>query len=456
MCSCGCSPCCCDTSGETDPTECLDPGIVKSGSYLHVLAENLCPRRLMAFRGLRADGSPVTDTSQPLLPGIAVQDAEGVVKWTNQSVHLPPTDQIRVANDEQATDDTNFIPYIIGKDADGKEFKLVGTSDTNTGQWKSVWISAKQKWTTVPDVEADVTDLCTLLASDTVLNPTGASVLELESVEHIAVGVSVKTGEYEMYVTEIIDEDYIRVEMVTVLAGPVTLRAGASLCNIGFRPCPRSTAAYVQNLVGCVDNNPKGFTFPADVNSVPVPGLFWRDQLGQITFLAAPVNGTTGLVTPDFVLKLPSAPVAGNANKPSFVQFSQKPTWLSGKIVVGSKYSGSPAAPSFAIEDDLVSATPHSGTFDMTTVPGYVSGSGVAIVRAITFADVGPSGTEALSQVQLNGLVLMESWIDSALNFAYKNDSVLEVPLTNNAFTFALIANGDGVAFSKLEIIGFK
>lgn len=460
-CSCGCSPCCCGTAGEIDAAECLDPGITKTSAYASVFNEDMCPRRLASYRGLKDDGTPNTKSSDPLKAAVLVQDAEGDVRWSAAPCNDPPKHVARVANDEQAAEAANYINRIVGKNADACEVSLAGSTDVTSGQWKLVWVASLQKWTTVPDTgEGSVnTDLCTTLEVSVVIAPGDEEyVLKVGATEHMATGVSVMIAGYEFVVTEIIDDEYIRVELVTTINNPTTIVDGETVCNVGFRPCPRATAPYSDNLVACLNGATVSVEFPDDVNEIPVPGMWWRTQRGRVQFLAAPVDETTGLIEPGYILATPSNPTAGGDNTPSFTIVSQKPTWLNTKVTVAAKYVGSPVAPSFGIEDDVVSVTPHSGTFDMDggSVPGYTAGKSVAVLRAATYIDPGLGGTTAHAQVLVNGLVMVEGWVSSAGTFAFQNSVVFEAPLTNDTFSYELVAAGNALAFAKLEVIGFK
>jgi hypothetical protein len=460
-CSCGCSPCCCNTSGETDASECIDPGIVKTAAYASVINEDMCGRRLAAYRGLRDDGTPDTRPSSPLKGAVMTQNAEGIVGWAAGSCGDPPKKIVKVANDTDAATATNFVARLVGKDDDHCDVSLAGSADAASGQWKLVWVSSMQKWTTVPDTgEGSVnTDLCTTLVTALVISPgTEEYVTEVLATEHVAAGVSIKIQGYEFVVTEVINTEYLRVELLDTISAPVTIAAGETVCNIGFRPCPRSVAPYADNIVACLNGGAVAVELPDDVNDVAVPGFWWRDQLGRVQFVAAPVDETTGLIKPSYALRTPAVPQAGGANLPSFTIISQKPTWLASKVVVASKFVGSPVAPAFAIEDDVVSVTPHTGSFDMDggSIPGYVTGYSVAVLRASVYVDPGLGGTTCLAQVQVNGLILTEGWVSSSGTFAFQSSVVFEAPLTNDAFTYAVIASGGALSFAKLEVIGFK
>lgn len=421
----------------------------------------MCQRRLASYRGLKDDGSPNLNPGEPLKAAILVQDADGDVRWAAGSCADPTKKIAKVANDTDAADLTKYVNRLIAKGDDHCDLSLAGSDDVNSGQWKLVWVASLQKWTTVPDTgEGSVnTDLCTTLEAGIVVDPgTSEYVLNVSSSGHMALGVSLKVATYEFVVTEIIADDYVRAELVTTIYGPATVAAGETICNIGFRPCPRATAPYADNLITCLNNSPVAIDMPDDVNDVAVPGLWWRNQLGRIQFLAAPVNATTGIIEPGYVLKTPVSPSAGGTNTPSFQPSSQAATWLNAKVAVASKFVGTPSPPSFAIEDDVVSVSPHTGTFDMDggSIPGYTAGKSVAVCRAVVYSDSGLGSTESHAQVIVNGLVLLESWIDSATAFAFQQSNVFEVPLTNDTFTYSVVAAGDALAFAKLEVIGFK
>ncbi len=460
-CSCGCSPCCCNTNGETDASECIDPGIVKTSAYAAVINEDMCGRRLSAYRGLRDDGTQDTRPGSPLKAAILTQNADGEVKWAAGSCADPPKKVVKVANDTDAADTANFVSRLVAKGTDHCDVSLAGSADAASGQWKLVWVASMQSWTTVPDTgEGSVTtDLCTTLGAAMVISPgTEEYVVEVLATDHIAAGVSLKIQGYEFVVTEVINDEYLRVEILDAISAPVTIAAGETVCNIGFRPCPRSVAPYADNMVSCLNGAAVSVELPADVNDVPVPGFWWRDQLGRVQFVAAPVNATTGLVEPGYALRTPATPVAGGSNLPTFQALSQAATWLNSKVVVASKFVGSPVAPSFAIEDDVVSVTPHTGSFDMDggSVPGYTAGKSIAVLRASVYVDPGLGGTTCLAQVQVNGLTLIEGWVASSATFAFQSSIVFEAPLTNDAFNYAVIASGSALAFAKLEVIGFK
>lgn len=365
--------------------------MLKQGSYAPVIKDDMCLRRLPSFRGFDEDGDVNTNTNDPLLPGVYTQDDEGNVGWSNQTFNNPPDRKIRVANTTQGADAGNYVKTLIGRGDDHGELDLIGSEDTTTGQWKLVWVASVQKWTTVPDDSSEQDSLCTTLMADAVLDPdnTTGFLLQVETTAFLAVGVSLKIGTYELSVTEIVDDDYVRVELITVLGSPATIEEGEQVCNIGFRPCPRTEEPYADTVVCCLDDVPVAIEMPANVNDVPVPGLWWRNQLGQVGFVAAPVNGSSGIISPNLILTTPEAPVVDGANLPSF-RAAPGYTFLSTPTTVYTQASG--GAP--ANDTEVVTL---SGT------TGYVSGA----IAALMSVDVWGISTSSdyHCYIKVNGVV---------------------------------------------------
>lgn len=101
-----------------------------------------------------------------------------------------------------------------------------------------------------------------------------------------------------------------------------------------------------------------------------------------------------------------------------------------------------------------------SGTFNMTTIPSYVSGFNIAWVRIQQMVNATGSGLEAIAQCIINGEVKAESWIDTVHDFGYKNDVIYPVKLTGDSFTFELYTYAQSAtqtqAFTKLEVVGWE
>jgi hypothetical protein len=142
---------------------------------------------------------------------------------------------------------------------------------------------------------------------------------------------------------------------------------------------------------------------------------------------------------------------------------SDAPTWFDTKVTVCQKRTGYTDNASFAIEDatlDVPFGGLYAGTYDMTVNGSYTPGSSVAICRCVVGCNVRASGTESHAQVILNGLVILEGWIDSTYEFGFQNTLIVEVPLDEDKFDFELVAVSDGSGHvkthAKLELVGFK
>jgi hypothetical protein len=100
-----------------------------------------------------------------------------------------------------------------------------------------------------------------------------------------------------------------------------------------------------------------------------------------------------------------------------------------------------------------------TGTFTMTTIPGYTAGRSTVWVRAWAHTGIGGSGLEALAQVKANSEVIAEAWVDDQNDFAYKDSTVYPVQLTNDTFTFDLnvyTSTTSGCqAQASLEVVGW-
>ena len=130
------------------------------------------------------------------------------------------------------------------------------------------------------------------------------------------------------------------------------------------------TSSYVDSITGSLSGASATLTFPSDVAAQKVPGLFWRDQLGKISFLPAPVNGS-GVIVPNQILKTPTSPTSGAANLPTFVSIPGGYTWIT---------------PYLAYSQSGVGPTVGTFTFNTTTTPGYVAGSTAVILDVQLYA----------------------------------------------------------------------
>lgn len=129
------------------------------------------------------------------------------------------------------------------------------------------------------------------------------------------------------------------------------------------------------------------------------------------------------------------------------------------KILVAAKKIGGVPSPSFSIHDVPITQGEATGTYNMLdeAVPGYIEGGLSVQLRLVCYSDTAPSpGTESHSQITINGIVLAETWIDSGNEFAFQNSMVYECPLENDQFNYAILCEGNGTAFGKIEIVGFR
>jgi hypothetical protein len=373
----------------------------------------LCPKRLLPYRGEDEDGNPNTDTNDPLKAGILVQTEAGVVKWSASPCNKPEEDVIKVANDSEAAIDTNYIPFVIGKAEDGCDRRLVGSPDEESGQWKMVWVADRQEWTTVPDPELEFTDLCTELVADLILDPDNVEgyLVQVLTTATMAVGVSLKISGYEMVVTEIVDSEYVRVESVFELAAPATIQEGTSVCNIGFRPCPRVEEPYADTIPGCLNDQVVSLEVPAAVNGMAIPGMLWRDQLGKWSFLPVPVDAVNGIVSSNYMLVTPASPQAAVANIPGFRSIPGF-RMLSPVTIYTQHTAGMPV-------DDTKSVT-LSGT------AGFIVGA-KAVLLTIAYHTI--TGTASFHvYVKVNGITRSHILTEPTDGDADVNQFIVEVP----------------------------
>lgn len=444
-CSCGCSPCRCVYSAEDGPPECLDPGLVREGAFASVLSEELCERRLGAWRGLKADGSPVTDPNAAIRPALFVQDGDGNVKWADASCHSPPPWKIRVANDAEASNPDNYVPSVMGKLSDGCEVQLKGSDDVSSGEWEMVWVSSLQAWTTVRKEQTpDLPGLCTTILEGFVIGPgTTEYLINVASTAHMAVGVSAKAQGYEFIITELIDDNYLRAELFTVMSAPATIVDGSILCNIGFRPCPRSQAPYADNLTACLDGSSVALELPVDVNGVPVPGFHWRNQLGKFAFHPAPVDPVTGLILPGRVLRTPASALAGEANLPAWEESSSGWAWVTPVTAFSQNAPG-----------------PQWGTFNFDTsgVPGRPAGAKIVILDVRLIAAT--TNSYYTARVLVNQLTAAQA----AVHASFESDTTtnqLMVPVENSPIITMDVSrtagsgNGNNTWALLIRVVGF-
>lgn len=366
--SCNYTPCsCAPITGEADAPQCLPPGSELKLDSIGGFDEFNCARALTPFRGFDGSGNAITDESFPYQTGFIQQDDQGQIFWTNRPEIPLVDDPIGLQLVGDLADPANSVPSLVGVNAAGEWAEVVG----RTGQTAST-----VKWypTTGFTLEQDATDdgVCTTLTTAFTLDPTVSTyVLTVASSAAFTTGLSVMIDAKEYVVAAVLSDTQIRVTSAFTPAAVEVITAGVSVCGVGFRPVSGITSSYVDSITGSLSGASATLTFPSDVASQKVPGLFWRDQTGKVSFLPAPVNGTTGLITPNQILKTPTTPVSGTANVPTFVPIPGGYTWITPYLAYSQVGTG-PTAGTF--------------TFNTTTTPGYVAGSTAVILDVQLYA----------------------------------------------------------------------
>ena len=365
--SCYCTPCSCDPiTGEADAPQCLPPGSELKLDSIGGFDEFNCPKALVPFRGFDSGGNAITNESVPYQIGFIQQDAQGQIFWTNRPEIPLVDDQIGLQLLGDLANPTNSIPSLVGVNAAGEWAEVIG----RTGQTAST-----MKWypTTGFTLEQDVSDegVCTTLTASFTLDPTISTyVLIVASSAAFTTGLSVMIDAKEYVVAAVLSSTQIRVTPAFTPAAVGVVAAGTSVCGIGFRPVSGITSSYVDSLTGSLSGASATLTFPSDVAAQKVPGLFWRDQLGKISFLPAPVNGS-GVIVPNQILKTPTSPTSGAANLPTFISIPGGYTWITPYLAYSQVGTG-PTVGTF--------------TFNTTTTPGYVAGSTAVILDVQLYA----------------------------------------------------------------------
>jgi hypothetical protein len=245
----------------------------------------------------------------------------------------------------------------------------------------------------------------------------------------------------EFVVAAVLSPTQIRVTPAFTISGVEVIIAGLSVCGVGFRPVSGITSSYVDTITGSLSGASASLTFPADVSSQKVPGLFWRDQLGKVSFLAAPVNGS-GVIVPNQILKTPSSPTSGAANLPTFVPIPGGYTWITPHLA----YSQSGAGP-----------TPITQVYDVTTTPGYVAGSTAVILDAQLFAATNSSYYTA--RVVINNLNAVGTSLTSSFAADMDTNQLIVPIVSGTTLSIVVSKTGSGAGNNDWElsirVIGF-
>ena len=439
--SCYCTPCsCAPITGEADAPQCLPTGSELKLDSIGGFDEYNCPKALVPFRGFDAEGNAIINESIPYQTGFIQQDTQGKIFWTNRpEIPLAEDDiGIQIAGDQANPD--NSIPSLVGVNSDGVWSKVVA----RTGQAAST-----MKWypTTGFTLEADPNDVgvCTTLSVPLTLDPTISTyILTIESSAVFTTGVSVMIDAREFVVAAVLSPTQIRVTPAFTPSAVEVIPAGTFACGVGFRPVSGITSSFVDTLTGSLAGASASLTFPADVSSQKVPGLFWRDQTGKVCFLAAPVDGA-GVITPNQILKTPSSPTSGAANIPTFVPAPGGYTWI-------TPYS----IPVFAASSSSGGAVAATSTFDVSTITGFPVGSQMVILDVRVYAST--TNSYYTADFTINGLVAALVSVNAGFATATDTNQII-VPITSSTVLSLVITTtggaGNNVYNQAFRVIGF-
>ena len=436
--SCYCTPCsCAPITGEADAPQCLPTGSELKLDSIGGFDEFNCPKALVPFRGFDSGGNPIINESIPYQTGFIQQDTQGKIFWTNRP-EIPLAEEdigIQLVGDQ--ANPANSIPNLVGVSSDGAWTKIVA----RTGQAAST-----MKWypTTGFTLETDPDDqgVCTTLTTAVTLDPTISSyILTVESSAVFTTGVSVMLDAREFVVAAVLSSTQIRVTPAFTISAVDVIPAGLSVCGIGFRPVSGITSSYVDTITGSLSGASASLTFPSDVSSQKVPGLFWRDQLGKVSFLAAPVNGS-GVIVPNQILKTPTSPTSGAANIPTFVPIPGGYTWITPYLA----YSQSGAGP-----------TTGTFTFNTTTTPGYVAGSTAVILDVQLYAATTNSYYAAF--VEISGLRAVATSLTNSFAADADTNQLIVPIVSSTTLNIVVSKTGAGAGNNDWElsirVIGF-
>ena len=436
--SCYCTPCSCDPiTGEADAPQCLPPGSELKLDSIGGFDEFNCPKALVPFRGFDSGGNAITNESVPYQIGFIQQDAQGQIFWTNRPEIPLVDDQIGLQLSGDLANPTNSIPSLVGVNAAGEWAEVIG----RTGQTAST-----MKWypTTGFTLEQDVSDegVCTTLTASFTLDPTISTyVLIVASSAAFTTGLSVMIDAKEYVVAAVLSSTQIRVTPAFTPAAVGVVAAGTSVCGIGFRPVSGITSSYVDSITGSLSGASATLTFPSDVAAQKVPGLFWRDQLGKVSFLPAPVNGS-GVIVPNQILKTPTSPTSGAANLPTFVSIPGGYTWIT---------------PYLAYSQSGVGPTVGTFTFNTTTTPGYVAGSTAVILDVQLYAATTNSYYSAF--VEISGFRAVATSLTNSFAADADTNQLIVPIVSSTTLNIVVSKTGPGAGNNdwnlSIRVIGF-
>lgn len=446
--SCNYTPCSCATiTGEADAPQCLPPGSEVALDSVGGFDEFNCPRALNPFRGFDSKGDPITLVTTPTEAAFLFQDSTGNVCWTDRPKVVLPEQQIGLATASTTPATTNSIPNLVGVDT--------------TGQWREIAARTGQtastvKWnpttgfTLKPD--SNEPSLCTSLTQSLTLTAGTSSpyTATVASTDSFTVGLSVVILSKEYLVTALTPTT-LTLTAAAAPASTVTLPFGTFVCGVGYKPVSGISSPYVDTLTGSLGVASSKLEFSPDaVNGKKIPGLFWRDQLGQVAFLPAPVDSLTGLITPNLTLKTPAVPTTLGANKLEFVPAPGAYTWVTPYEI--PLFSFDVGSPSFG------GPTTTPRVFNVTTAPGYIAGSKMVILDCRVMLSLGGSvSTTAIVELIINGL--FASFVQASTSFGSATDTnqiIVPIP-TNSELVLSTTKSGtiNNSYSQKIRVLGF-
>jgi hypothetical protein len=405
-----------------------------------------CARALNPFRGFDAKGDPVTIVTTPTEAAFLVQDVSGNSCWTDRPKVILPEQQIGLATASTTPATTNSIPNLVGVDT--------------TGQWREIAARTGQtastvKWnpttgfTLKPD--SNEPSLCTSLTSQIILTAgsAGPYTAFVASTSSFTVGISVVILSKEYLVTALTSTS-LTLTAATAPSTSSTVDIGTFVCGIGFKPVSGIASSYVDTLTGSLSGASTSLTFPTEtVTGKKIPGLFWRDQLGQVAFLAAPVDSVTGLITPNLTLKTPAVPTSGGANKLEFVPAPGAYTWITPTNI-----------PSYTYD---VSSSPYGGpsttplVYNIFSAPGYPSGAKMVILDCKVMLSLGNTVVTSNAELRVNGLFI--AFVQSSSSFGSATDTnqiIVPIPTDGNLTLTTTKSGSINNAYSQtIRVLGY-
>jgi hypothetical protein len=405
-----------------------------------------CARALNPFRGFDAKGDPVTIVTTPTQAAFLIQDAAGNSCWSDRPKVILPEQQIGLATASTTPATTNSIPNLVGVDTAGqwKEIAARTGQTASTVKWNPT-----TGFTLKPD--SNEPSLCTSLTSQIILTAgsAGPYTAFVASTSSFTVGISVVILSKEYLVTALTSTS-LTLTAATAPSTSSTVDIGTFVCGIGFKPVSGIASSYVDTLTGSLSGASTSLTFPTEtVTGKKIPGLFWRDQLGQVTFLAAPVDSVTGLITPNLTLKTPAVPTTNGANKLEFVPAPGAYTWITPTNI-----------PSYTYD---VSVSPYGGpsttplVYNIFSASGYPTGAKMVILDCKVMLSLGYTAVTSNVELKINDLFI--AFVQSSSSFGSATDTnqiIVPIP-TNGNLTLTTTKNGSiNNAYSQtIRVLGY-